>query len=194
MSNDFGGPCIIILAAPSGSGKTTIASKLLSAIPSIFFSVSATTRPPRRHEKTGVHYHFMSLTEFEQHRAGGRLLENEEVYPGSWYGTLVSEVEKSHRGAPVLLDVDVIGAINVKKRYGSKCLALFISPPSLNVLKARLEARGTENEASLQARLSKAENELSYSGSFDHIVINDDLETAVDTVIRLVREFISRSS
>jgi len=190
MSSD---PCIIILAAPSGSGKTTIASRLLHAIPTISFSVSATTRPARSHEIDGVHYHFMSLEEFEVHRGIGDLLESEEVYPGCWYGTLNSEVEKSSVLAPVLLDIDVVGALTVKEKYGPCCLAIFVSPPSLETLRIRLEARGTESNASLLERMAKAKHELSYSGAFDRVIVNDDLEAAVESAKQIVLEFMSRS-
>ena len=186
-------PCIIILAAPSGSGKTSIAARLMALRPTISFSVSATTRPPRAHETSGVHYHFMDVEEFESRRANGELLESEEVYPGCWYGTLRSEVEKSNRNAPVLLDIDVIGALRVKKQYQDRCLAIFVSPPSLDVLKHRLEARGTETPESLKARIGKAATELEYADAFDFIVVNDELDQAVREVIQLVDQFVARS-
>lgn len=185
-------PCIIILAAPSGSGKSTLAARLMAAEPSIAFSVSATTREPRAHERSGEHYHFLSLAEFERLRAEHQLLEAEEVYAGCWYGTLRSEVEKSDRHSPVLLDIDVVGAVNVKAQYGTRCLAIFVQPPSLEVLAQRLIGRGTETEESLRDRIGKAEHELTYSGSFDHVVVNDDLEEASARVIALVRNFIDQ--
>jgi len=189
MLNDMDQPCIIILAAPSGSGKTTIAARLLEERPSISFSVSATTRAPRAHEKSGVHYHFLDGDEFEKRRQRGELLESEEVYPGCWYGTLKSEVDKSSRHAPVLLDIDVMGAIRVKELYKDQCLALFIRPPSLDELKNRLSSRGTETDESLAERLGKASQELSVSDSFDFVVVNDKLEKAVDDVVGLVDRF-----
>ena len=183
-------PCIIILAAPSGSGKTTIATRLMSNRPAISFSVSATTRPAREHEVSGVHYHFMSTQTFKQHLGRGELLESEEVYPGCWYGTLVSEITSSSRSAPVLLDIDVVGAINVKKEYGDRCLAVFIRPPSLVELENRLRARGTESAESLAERVGKAKHEITYAASFDAVVVNDNLEDAVSEVIKLVDAFI----
>ncbi len=164
----------------------------MDAVPSVSFSVSATTRPARSHEIDGVHYHFMSLPDFERHLADGRLLESEEVYPGCWYGTLLSVVEKSHKEAPILLDIDVVGALRVKEHYRERCLALFISPPSAEELESRLRARGTESEKSLAERSSKARYELTFADSFDHVVVNDDLETAVKAVIDLVSDFIRR--
>ena len=194
MLNDMDKPCIIILAAPSGSGKTTIAARLLEERPSISFSVSATTRAPRAHEKSGVHYHFLDLLEFEKRRQRGELLESEEVYPGCWYGTLKSEVDKSSRHAPVLLDIDVMGAIRVKELYQDQCLAIFIRPPSLDELKNRLLARGTETDESLTERLGKASQELSFADSFDFVVVNDTLEKAVADVVGLVDGFTGRAA
>ena len=190
MLNDMDQPCIIILAAPSGSGKTTIAARLLEERPSISFSVSATTRAPRAHEESGVHYHFLNLEEFEKRRRQGELLESEEVYPGCWYGTLKSEVDKSSRHKPILLDIDVMGAIRVKELYQDQCLALFIRPPSLDELKNRLSARGTETDESLAERLGKASHELSFADSFDFVVVNDILEDAVGEVVDLVDRFV----
>jgi len=185
-------PCIIILAAPSGAGKSTISARLMTALPAVSFSVSATTRPARAHEVDGVHYHFLSLSRFERLRDEGALLESEEVYPGCWYGTLRSEVEKSDRESPVLLDIDVVGAVNVKEYYGKRCLAIFVQPPSLDILSQRLISRGTETEASLQARIGKAQHELTYASSFDEVVINDDLDEACSAVIDLVGRFIDQ--
>lgn len=184
-------PCIIVLTAASGSGKTTLSRRLMERIPSIRFSVSATTRPPRAHETDGVHYHFMSADEFDRARRDGRLLESEEVYPGRWYGTLKSEVEDSSEDAPVLLDIDVVGAEHVKQLYGDRVLSIFIRPPSLEVLRNRLTARNTETDDSLTTRIERARMEIERAGRFDADVLNDDLEEATDEVVRLVREFLS---
>lgn len=184
-------PCIIVLTAASGSGKTTLARRLMERIPSIRFSVSATTRPPRAHETDGVHYHFMTTDEFERALRDGRLLESEEVYPGRWYGTLKSEVENSSEDAPVLLDIDVVGAEHVKELYGEKVLSIFIRPPSLGVLKARLAARDTETDKSLAARVERARMEIARSDRFDAEVLNDDLDEATEEVVGLVRDFLS---
>ena len=186
-------PCIIVLTAASGSGKTTLARRLMERIPSIRFSVSATTRPPRAHETDGVHYHFLTGEDFEEARASGRLLECEEVYPGRWYGTLKSEVEDSSEDAPVLLDIDVVGAEHVKQLYGDRVLSIFIRPPSLEVLRNRLAARDTETEDSLTERVERARMEIERADRFDADVLNDDLDEAAAEIERLVREFLDRA-
>lgn len=182
---------IIALTAPSGAGKTTIAHRLLAAVPGLRFSVSATTRPARPHERHGVDYYFVGPERFRELAAAGALLEYEEVYPGRFYGTLVSEVERALQTGSVLLDVDVKGALHVKKLYGDRALTIFIAPPSLDVLEARLRARNTETETTLAARLDRARDELTYAPRFDHTVVNDGLEDAVAETLRLVRSFLS---
>lgn len=184
-------PCIIIVAAPSGSGKSSLAAKLMAELPQIRFSVSATTRAPRGEEKDSEAYHFLSEEAFRSAIDEDRLLEYEEVYPGRFYGTLRSEVDQSTASRPVLLDVDVVGALNVKKQYGAQCLAVFVRAPSMDVLEARLRGRGTEDEASLKARLDKAAFEMSYESSFDQSVVNDDLDVAADELIGLTRSFLA---
>ena len=181
---------LIALTAPSGAGKTTIAHRLLEAVPGLRFSVSATTRPPRAGEVDGEDYHFLSEADFLARVAAGDFLEYEEVYPGRYYGTLAAEVERLARTGPVLLDLDVKGALNVKGRYGALALALYIRPPSLAALAERLRARGTETEASLTARLERAHLELGYADRFDGVVVNDDLETAVAETLARVRAFL----
>ncbi len=181
---------IIALTAPSGSGKTTIARRVLAAFPEMTFSVSATTRERRAHEKHGVHYYFVSEDEFRELIAAGELIEQEEVYPGRFYGTLRSEVEQKAETAPLLLDIDVEGTLNVKRLYGDDALAIFIEPPSLEVLAERLRRRNTETETSLRHRLDRARRELTYADRFDAVVVNDDLTQAVDETIRLVRQFL----
>ena len=164
----------------------------MEAMPSIRFSVSATTRPPRSHEKDGEHYHFLDLAAFKQAVVEDKLLEYEEVYPDCFYGTLRSEVERSTDQHPVLLDIDVVGALNVKEQYPDTCLALFIRPPSLEELERRLIMRGTETEESLAERVGKAAHELEYAKRFDHVVTNDDLSIAVDEVTHLVETFVGQ--
>ena len=181
---------IIALTAPSGSGKTTIARRVLAALPEMVFSVSATTRERRPHEKHGVHYYFVSEDEFRELIAAGELIEHEEVYPGRFYGTLRSEVEQKAETAPLLLDIDVEGTLNVKRLYSDDVLAIFIEPPSLEVLAERLRRRNTETETSLRHRLDRARRELTYADRFDAVVVNDDLTQAVDETIRLVRQFL----
>jgi guanylate kinase len=184
-----GGPCIIILAAPSGSGKSSLARKLIEAIPSVSFSVSATTRAPRESEVNGVHYHFIRSDAFRGAIARDELLEYEEVYPGCFYGTLRSEVDRSSPESPILLDIDVVGAIKVKEEFGAKCLALFVQAPSLEELQLRLQARGTESATSLKTRTEKARHELTYAKRFDAVIVNDHLEKAATELIGLVRAF-----
>jgi guanylate kinase len=184
------GPCIIVLTAPSGSGKTTVARELLAAFPTMRFSVSATTRPRRSNEVHSVHYHFLTQSQFDQELLDGNLLESEEVYPGCWYGTLRSEVENSSATAPVLLDIDVQGALNVKSQYGEKAFILFVRPPSLVELEKRLRARGTETDVSLAERLARAAEELGYTDRFDTVIVNDILETAVSDAVLKVRSFL----
>ncbi|GAB5518208.1 MAG: guanylate kinase [Rhodothermales bacterium] len=184
---------IIVLTAPSGAGKSTIAQRLLTAHPAIQFSTSVTTRPPREGEIDGVHYIFLSEAEFQQRIEEGDLLEYEEVYPGRYYGTLRSAVAEAAERHPVLLDIDVLGAINIKKQFGEECLTLFIAPPSLAVLANRLKNRGSETEASLQTRLARAEMELSQAEQFDAVIVNDTLDVAVAETIALVEQFLARS-
>ncbi len=181
---------IVALTAPSGAGKTTIAHRLLAALPDLRFSVSATTRPPRPHERNGVDYHFVTPERFAELAAAGALLEYEEVYPGRFYGTLVAEVERALERGSVLLDVDVKGALNVKKLYGDRALTIFIAPPSIETLESRLRARNTETEATLAARLARARSELGYAGRFDRTVVNDGLEEAVAETLNAVRSFL----
>lgn len=185
------GPRIVVVTAPSGAGKTTIAHRLLAAIPELRFSVSATTRPPRAHERDGVDYHFVDGPAFEALRAADALLEWEEVYPGRFYGTPRAELARVAPGGALLLDVDVKGALHVKDLFGADALTLFIAPPSLAVLEARLRARGTESEKTLAVRLARARDELAYADRFDHVVVNERLEEAVEETLTRVRTFLT---
>jgi guanylate kinase len=185
-------PRLIVLTAPSGAGKTTIARRLLQAFPNMRFSVSATTRPPRAGERHGVDYYFLSEEAFRQLIQDGQLVEYEEVYPGRFYGTLQSEIASASPQHPVLLDLDVKGALRIKERFGEEALAIFIKPPSLEVLAERLRKRGTENAATLAQRLERARMELAQENRFDAVVVNDDLERATTETLNLVRSFLSR--
>ncbi len=181
---------IIILVAPSGSGKTTIAKKLLEDYPRVKFSVSATTREPREGEVDGEDYYYLSPKEFEEKAGEGAFLEWEEFYNGSKYGTLRSEVDKLvEKGYFPLLDLEVNGALNIKQMYGSKCVAIFIRPPSIEELKKRLKNRGTENNETLATRLERAEKELMFANRFDYVVINDDLDKAYKQVKTIISKF-----
>ena len=165
--------------------------RLLQDFPIIRFSVSATTRKPREGETDGVSYHFLSEEAFMERVQGGRFLEWEEVYNGSKYGTLREDVEHElEKGYFVLLDVDVLGALNVCETLGEDALAVFLMPPSLQVLEERLVRRGTETETSLKQRLSRAEKEISLADKFDHVVLNDNLEEAYNEMKSIVSKFI----
>ena len=184
---------IIILAAPSGAGKTSIKSRLLASMPNqLSFSISAATRKIRGGEKNGVDYFFISEEEFKNKIDNNQFVEWEMVYPGSYYGTTVEELQRiwSENKTPIL-DIDVQGALHVKEIYGEKAMAIFIKPPSLAILQERLEKRGTDNEEQIKTRLAKAAEELSFSDNFDHIVLNDDLDKASEEVRQLVAAFIA---
>lgn len=183
---------IIVLVAPSGAGKTSIGQLLLEEIENLTFSVSATTRPPRKGETDGVDYHFLSPEAFQEAIDSDKFIEWEEFYGGKRYGTLQSEVDKQlNLGYFILLDVEVKGAINVKRLYNNDCLTIFIEPPSLEILKQRLIGRGTENDDSLALRLERAKEELTYAPQFDYIVVNDVLETAYADVKSKVLTFMN---
>lgn len=182
---------VIIVVAPSGSGKTTIARMLLKELDKVRFSISATTRPARPGEEHGEDYFFLSEEEFDDRIASGGFLEW-EYYNGKRYGTLRSEVDKlMEMGYFPLLDIEVKGALNVKRMYGSQSLAVFIQPPSLEELERRLEGRGTEDERDLTSRLELAREEMQYADRFDHTVVNDELEEAFQQVKQIVELFIA---
>lgn len=186
---------LIVLTAPSGAGKTTIARRAMAALPQLRFSVSATTRPPRDGEHHGVDYFFLSHTDFQERIDAGDFVEYEEVYPGRFYGTLRSELDRiateaGAAGGAAVLDIDVDGAANVKRIYDARALTLFVAPPSLDTLRERLRARGTETEERIAVRLARAEMEIGRSHEFDRVVVNDDLEAAVAETLAAVRAFL----
>ena len=191
-SNPAGRPRIIVLTAPSGAGKTSIAKALLKRIDGLRFSVSATTRAARGNEQDGIDYHFLTREAFEDAVAQEAFAEYEEVYPGKWYGTPYAEIDRATPEEPILLDIDVHGALRVKEKYGSDVQAIFVAPPSLAVLTERLRARGTETEEALAIRLDRVRYELSYADRFDVRVVNDDLKRASDEVTRLTNQFLGR--
>lgn len=171
-----------------------MAKRLLNDFSDIKFSVSATTRQPRKGETNGVDYHYLTRSQFLKKVEQGRFLEWEEFYNGTMYGTLKADVESElDKGYFVMLDVDVLGALNVKKMYGDEALSIFISPPSLSVLEERLRNRGTESEKSLEVRLERANKELGYADRFDINIINDKIETAYSEIKQAVQSFITNS-
>lgn len=185
---------IIIISAPSGTGKSTIINRIIDEPElNLGFSVSCTSRAPRAGEKHGVNYYFITDEEFCCRIDRGEFIEWEEVYAGTHYGTLASEVDRvTGEGRNLLLDIDVKGAVNVKKRYGARALGIFIMPPSVETLGERLRGRGTDSEETIQRRLARAEEELSYAPQFDRTVVNDDLDTAVEQTRRLIYDFLKK--
>lgn len=180
---------IIILSAPSGTGKSTIIGRLMED-PGLHlgFSVSATSRSPRGNEQHGREYYFLSPEEFDRRVGNGEFVEWEEVYAGTKYGTLRQEVERvTSAGMNLIMDIDVKGALNVKREFGDRAVSIFILPPSVETLEQRLRDRGTDSEESIQKRLHKAEYEMSFASDFDYQVINDNLEHAVAEVEKIVR-------
>lgn len=184
---------LIILSAPSGSGKSTILQSLLPRGLNLAFSISATSRAPRGTEKDGVEYYFISPEEFKRRIDNDEFLEYEEVYTGKYYGTLKSEVERIlNAGKNVIFDVDVVGGTNIKKYYGDQACAIFIQPPSKEALRQRLEGRATDAPEVIEARLAKAEYELSFAPQFDTVIINDVLETAQEEAYQTIKTFLTQ--
>lgn len=182
---------IIIFSAPSGSGKSTIINYLMQQGLNLHFSVSATSRPPRGAEQNGVEYYFLTPEDFKQRIAQGEFLEYEEVYKDRFYGTLKSQVDAQlAKGENVVCDVDVLGGQNIKKHYGQRALSIFIQPPSIEVLRQRLEGRGTDSPEVINDRIARAEFELSFADKFDHAVVNDDLQQAQAETLALIQNFL----
>ena len=183
---------LIIFSAPSGSGKTTIVKRLLQVFPQFEFSISATSRQPRGEEKHGVDYFFLSQEEFSEKVAADAFVEWEEVYNGTCYGTLKSEMERIWaKGNIIIFDVDVMGGINLKRIFGEQARSIFIMPPSVEVLRERLIGRGTDSMETIEKRVAKAEFELSKAPEFDHIVVNDNLDTAVENTKQIINSFLA---
>ena len=185
---------MIVVSAPSGSGKSTIVNWLMQEHPELrlAFSVSCTSRPPRGQEQNGVEYFFITPEEFRQRIEGDEFLEYEEVYENRFYGTLKAQVERQlEQGQNVVFDVDVKGGVNIKRFYGERALSLFIQPPSVDELRRRLEGRATDTLEAIEARLAKAEYELTFAPQFDHIVVNDQLEQAKQETLALVAAFLA---
>ena len=182
---------LVIFSAPSGAGKSTLVNYLLPQFPQLSFSISATSRAPRGQEIHGKDYYFLSSEEFNARVAQDELLEWEEVYAGTYYGTLKSEVQRIwSEGGVVVFDIDVVGALNLKKQFGDRALALFVQAPSIEVLEKRLRGRGTDSEEKISERIDKAAQEMSRAPEFDKVVVNDDLETAKAESVAILRAFL----
>jgi guanylate kinase len=182
---------LVIISAPSGAGKSTIVGRVLPEMKNLEFSISATSRKPRGEEKHGEHYYFLSPAEFRNAVGEDAFIEWEEVYPDNFYGSLKSEVERLWKaGKAVIFDIDVVGGLNLKKQFGDKAIAIFVQPPSVEILEQRLRGRGTDSEDKIQTRLGKSKEELARASEFDHVVINDDLDTASDETRILIEQFL----
>ena len=186
---------MIVFSGPSGSGKSTLARFVLSKLKSLAFSVSACTRAKREGEIEGQHYYFLSLNRFKSLIEQEAFIEYEEVYENHFYGTLQSEVNRLwNEGKTVIFDIDVYGALNIKKQFGANCLSVLICPPDMTQLEKRLRFRSTETEEKIKMRLEKAKEELSYKGKFDQYIINDAIETSKEEVLQMVSSFIGEAS
>ncbi|WP_109831684.1 guanylate kinase [Reichenbachiella versicolor] len=182
-----------IFSAPSGSGKTTIVKYLLGKYPELEFSISAATRQKRPEEVNGKDYYFFSQQDFEERIKNDEFIEYEEVYEGSYYGTLKSEIDRIWaKGHHVIFDVDVKGGLNIKKFFGDKALAIFVKVPDMTTLSSRLKNRGTETPESLQKRIDKAEYEMSFEDQFDTTIVNDNLEVSLPESEKLYMNFLSK--
>ena len=182
---------VLIFSAPSGSGKSTVVNHLLGLHPEIEFSVSATSRAPRGQEKDGVEYYFLETDEFRRRIAADEFVEYEEVYPGRFYGTLKSEVERIWaKGHVIIFDVDVKGGVNLKKYFGDNALSVFIQAPSVEELRRRLVLRGTDSEEDIEKRVAKAAEEMTFADKFDYVLVNDDLQTALKEAETVVDKFL----
>jgi guanylate kinase len=181
---------LIVFSAPSGTGKSTIAKKVLERLPDIRFSVSATTRQKRSGEVEGINYYFLTPEDFEEKIRNGGFIEHEFFF-GNYYGTQLDKtVAVIDAGTHILLDLDVKGALNLKRLFSDNALLLFLKPPSIEVLKQRLTARESEDDDSLRVRLERARMELEYADQFDEVVVNDNLDKAVDTVTAIISKFL----
>lgn len=193
MNNEHVSGKLLIFSAPSGSGKSTIINWLMQEHPELNmrFSISCTSRAPRGQEQNGVEYFFLTPDEFREKIQNDEFVEYEEVYQDRYYGTLKSQVEKQlEAGENVVFDVDVHGAMNIKKAYGDKALSIFIQPPTVEELRRRLNGRGTDAPEVIEQRIARAEYELTFADKFDTVVVNDDLEIAKNDAFRLISEFV----
>lgn len=185
---------VIIFSAPSGAGKSTIVNHLLSLHPELEFSISATSRAPRGEEKHGVEYYFFSADEFRGMIAEDKFVEYEEVYAGSFYGTLRSEVERIwSKGHVIIFDIDVQGGVNLKRIFGEQAFSVFIQAPSVEILRDRLIKRNTDTPEAIEKRVAKAASEMEFAdGKFDYTLINDDLQTALNEAEKIISDFLKK--
>ncbi len=185
---------VIIFSAPSGAGKSTVVNHILGLHPEIEFSISATSRAPRGQEQHGVEYYFFSADEFRQMISEDKFVEYEEVYAGSFYGTLKSEVERIWaKGHVIIFDIDVQGGVNLKRIFGDQAFSVFIQAPSVEVLRERLVGRGTDTAEAIERRVAKAASEMEFAaGKFDHVLINDDLTKTFAEAERIIDEFLKK--
>lgn len=184
---------VVIISAPSGAGKTTLVKHLLEQFPQLEFSVSACSRPQRKDEINGIDYYFISIEEFKQKIIENQFIEWEEVYPNRFYGTLKTEIDRIwNKNHIVLFDVDVKGGINLKKRFKEKAISIFIAPPSIEILKHRLEKRGTENAENIKIRIEKAKYEMTFAQQFDYVIVNDNLNEAKNNIATLIKNYINQ--
>jgi guanylate kinase len=183
---------MVIFSAPSGSGKTTIVRHLLTVFPEkLEFSISATSRPKRGVEENGKDYHYLTPDDFKKKIDNNEFLEWEEVYPGTYYGTLRSEVERIwKKGKVVIFDIDVEGGLNLKNQFRDSALAVFVMPPSIKILEERLRHRSTDNPESIARRVAKAEKELKTAELFDTFILNEELHEAFRKAEKVVGEFL----
>lgn len=185
---------VIIFSAPSGAGKSTIVNHILKLFPNIEFSISATSRAPRGNEKHGLEYYFYTSEEFRSMVNEGKFVEYEEVYPGSFYGTLKSEVERIWaKDHAIIFDIDVQGGVNLKRIFGDKAFSILIQAPSVEILRERLTGRGTDTPEAIERRIAKAESEMQFAaGKFDHVLINDSLPEALAEAESIIADFMGR--
>ena len=182
---------LIVISAPSGAGKTSIVQQLLKNMPDLSFSISACSREKRENEIDGKDYHFLGIEGFKNKIEENAFLEWEEVYENQFYGTLKSEIERIwSEGKTVIFDVDVVGGLNIKKQYPQECLSIFITPPSVEVLRERLSGRGSESDETLAIRLGKAEEEIAKNQQFDVVILNDEFEIACEETQQVITNFI----
>ncbi len=185
---------MIIISAPSGAGKTTLVKYLLSVRNDLEFSISACSRAKRDDELDGRDYYFMTKEEFRKKIDNNEFIEWEEVYPGSYYGTLRTEVYRIwNKGNHVIFDVDVVGGLNIKKQFAEKILAVFIQPPSIEVLETRVRKRQSDSEDKIRERINKAEWEMKFANEFDRIVVNNEISVAKIELLSLVNEFLDNN-